>query len=89
MFQKLPKTKQINFNRLGKDFFRCYFGDKPDISITELAKILGIGGQRKWGRKFLAWIQMWELDCIVKKGYVRVTPEILTVWFERECNRRN
>ncbi len=88
MIQKQPKTIPIDFTRLGQDFFRCYFGDSPDVSITDLSRILGVGGQRKWAVKFQAWIELWKLNCVIKKGYIRVTPDVLSVWFERECNRR-
>lgn len=82
------EKRPIDYSRLGYDFFRCYFGDKPDVTITELSKIFGIGGVRKWGRMFLAWVEMRNLPCVKRKGRVRVTPDLLAVWFERESNWR-
>jgi hypothetical protein len=85
---KKTKRPSINFERLGRDFFTLYFKDEKDVSIAALSKILGVGGARKWCIKFQAWVEMWELPYVTKKGHIRVTPELLSVWFEREYNRR-
>ncbi|WP_041533001.1 MerR family transcriptional regulator [Pelobacter propionicus] len=87
MVQELPDNQPIDYSRFGHDFFKCYFGDSPDVTITELSKILGVGGVRKWGDKFIAWIDMKKLPCVKRKGRARVTPAILASWFERESNR--
>jgi hypothetical protein len=88
MTRKLPENEPIDFSQLGQDFYRCYFGDRPDVTITELSKILGGKGERKWGKQFLAWIELWEMPCVTRRGRVRVIPGTLAVWFEREANRR-
>jgi len=86
--KKKPKFQRINFERFGRDFFNLYFVDQKYISITALSKVLGVGGSSKWRNAFQAWVEMWELPYKTVKGRMVVTPELLTVWFEREYNRR-
>lgn len=85
---EVQKT-EIDFTMLGQDFFRCYFGDKSDVSVTELAKILGSHAIRNWGKMFQAWVEMRKAPHAKRRGRVRVTPGTLAVWFERESNRRS
>jgi hypothetical protein len=80
---------EIDFTRLGRDFFMCYFGGRLDVSVTELAKILGSHAVRNWGKMFQAWVEMRKAPHTMRRGRVRVTPGTLAVWFERESNRRS
>jgi hypothetical protein len=81
-------SQPIDYDRLGRDFFRCYFGDVADISVTELAKVIGAKNERIWGNRFICWVEQWKMPCTVKNGSFRVTPAALGIWFERESNRR-
>lgn len=88
MDKLLPKSPPIDFSRLGLDFFRCYFGDKPDATITDLAKILGVRGGRKWAEKFRLMIEIANMPFVKRKGRLRITPDTLAAWFELESDRR-
>lgn len=76
------------FNRLGNDFYLCYFHHKPDVSLTALAKVLGVGGTRKWAKKIEQLMMLGMLPSKIRRGRYRVTPETLSVWFELESDRR-
>jgi len=79
---------KINFNRLGEDFFRCYFGEKQNVSATDVSKLLGGRYPRKWVEKFLILIEAANMPYAVKRGRLRVTPGTLAAWFEFESSRR-
>ena len=79
---------QIDFSQLGQDFFRVYFGEASDVSLTDLARVLGGREMRRWSAVFSAWVEMKKLPFVTKGGYMRVTPSLLTAWFEREMHWR-
>lgn len=76
------------FETLGKDFFRCYFGNVHDVTITEVAKVLGTSGVRKWSARFKQMITMGILPGEKRRGLYRVTPATLAVYFEYESGKR-
>lgn len=88
MTHKSPKCQPIDFVRLGQDFYQVYFGDTPDVSITDLAKILGGQELRNWGKMFIAWVEMKKLPYVKKSGRMRITPTLIAAWLERESNWR-
>lgn len=89
----LTSEKQpIDFQQLGQDFFRCYFGDKPTVTVADIAKVLGVGdrkgSERKWEIMFRTMIEVGILPCVKEKGYVRANSNTLAVWFQFESERR-
>ena len=84
----LSENCEPNFTQLGVDFFRCYFGDKPNATITDVSKILGVRGERKWAKKIQALIELKILPAVKRKGRFRVTPATLAAWFEIQAGHR-
>ena len=76
------------FDRLGKEFYLCYFGKQPDVSLNALAKVLGVGGIRKWAMKIERLMMLGMLPSVIRKGQYRVIPETISFWFEMESDRR-
>lgn len=80
---------QGEFELLGREFFRCYFGNVPDVSLRELSKILGVGGTLKWAQQMKKLMMLGLIPSITKCGAYRVTPLTLVAWFELESDRRH
>ncbi len=80
---------QGEFELLGREFFRCYFGNAPDVSLRELSKILGVGGTLKWAQHMKKIMMLGLIPSITKQGSYRVTPLTLVAWFELESDRRH
>lgn len=79
---------QGEFELLGREFFRCYFGNAPDVSLRELSKILGVGGTLKWAQHMKKLMMLGLIPSVTKRGSYRVTPLTLVAWFEYESDRR-
>ena len=80
---------QGEFELLGREFFRCYFGNVPDVSLRELSKILGVGDTLKWAQHMKKLMMLGLIPSVTKSGAYRVTPLTLVAWFELESDRRH
>jgi hypothetical protein len=82
------RSDENDFALLGREFFRCYFGNAPYISIAEVAKVLCTGKVLAWRANFKTYMEMGRLPYVKKKGQMKVVPETLAAWFQLEFNKR-
>jgi len=78
-----------DFSMLGVEFYRCYFGTKPFVNITDIAKILGRGKPRRWGQQILCHMEAGRLPYKETKRRKRIIPATLAAWFQIEFYRRH
>ncbi len=79
---------EIDFDALAREFFMCYFGDVPDVTIRDLSRVLGVGGAGRWAKKFRAFLEVGMFPSVKRAGRYRVTLATLAAWFDFESSRR-
>lgn len=82
------RSDENDFAMLGREFYRCYFGNAPCVTVTEVAKVLGVGKIRAWSTRFRDYMLGGRLPYVMKKGRPCAIPETLAAWFQLESNKR-